>query len=154
MVMVLKKRKNIRLPRAVYEYPNQLFSITIGTFKRRNLFKDSLIADKIISTLNSGPIAKQTDMFAYCLMPDHLHILISVKNGNLIEIIGGWKKFSGSLLRKTGLNGPFWQRGFYDHALRKDEDIVKTTEYMVMNPVRAGLVNQWREYSFSWHKWM
>ena len=154
MVMVLKRRKNIRLHRVVYEYPNQLFSITIGTFKRRHFFKDSLIAGNIVSTLNSGPIAKQTDIFAYCVMPDHFHILISVNNGNLIDIIGGWKRYSGSLLRKTGLKGPFWQRGFYDHALRKDEDIVKTAEYMVMNPVRAGFVNQWREYSFSWHKWM
>jgi REP element-mobilizing transposase RayT len=152
--MALKKRKNIRLRREVYEHPNQVFSITIGTVKRRNLFKNSFIAGKVVSTLISGPIAKQTEIFAYCLMPDHFHILVSATNGNLIDIIGGWKRFTGSLLRKNGLKGPFWQRGFYDHALRKDEDIVKTTEYMVKNPVRAGLVDQWQEYPYSWHKWM
>ena len=115
-----------------------MFSITIGTFERRRLFKDSLIAGQIVSTLNSGPISKQTDIFAYCLMPEHFHILISVKNGNLIDIIGGWKRFTGNLLRKTGLKGPFWQRGFYDHALRKDEDIVKTakrTGALVAGPI-------------------
>jgi len=38
--------------------------------------------------------------------------------------------------------------------LRKDEDLLKVAEYIVYNPVRKGLVEDWRDYPFSWHKWM
>jgi REP element-mobilizing transposase RayT len=86
-------------------------------------------------------------------MPDHLHLLVAPKDGNLIDIIVSWKKFTGNVMRNTGLKGPFWQRGFYDHALRSEEDLVATAEYMVMNPVRSGLVDVWEEYPFSWYKW-
>jgi hypothetical protein len=44
--------------------------------------------------------------------------------------------------------------GFYDHALRKEEDIRVVAEYIINNPVRAGLVKEWRDYPFSWHRWM
>jgi putative transposase len=50
--------------------------------------------------------------------------------------------------------GACWQRGFYDHALRKEEDAEKAAQYMVNNTVRKGLVNSWRDYPYSWHRWM
>jgi REP element-mobilizing transposase RayT len=87
-------------------------------------------------------------------MPDHLHLQISPKNGNLIDLINGWKSYTANLLGKLGLDGPCWQRSFYDHALRKEENIQTVAEYIVNNPVRAGLVKNWKEYPFSWHKWM
>ncbi|MCP4668970.1 MAG: transposase [Deltaproteobacteria bacterium] len=152
--MATKRRKNIRLPRGVYEHPNQIFSVTICTTKRRRLFADPIVAREVVNSLKSGPVAQKSEMYAYCLMPDHLHALISQREGNLIEIVGGWKKYTGNLLRKDGLKGPFWQRSFYDHALRKEEDLIKTAQYMVMNPVRARLVAKWRQYPFSWHRWM
>jgi REP element-mobilizing transposase RayT len=152
--MGLKKRKNIRLSRALYEDKEQVFSITICTAaKRQDLFINSNLARQVINTFDSDFISNRLDLFAYCLMPDHIHLLVAPKEGNLIDIIGSWKKFTGSLMRKTGLKGPFWQRGFYDHALRSEEDLVTTAEYMVMNPVRSGLVDVWEEYPYSWHKW-
>ena len=105
--MVVKKRKNIRLPRRNYEYPNQAFSITICTANRRKIFTNPHISKKVIDTVYSGPIAKQTDMFAYCLMPDHFHVLIAAKDGNLIDVISGWKRFTGNIIRKNGSKGPF-----------------------------------------------
>jgi REP element-mobilizing transposase RayT len=53
-----------------------------------------------------------------------------------------------------GYKGRVWQRSFYDHALRKDEDIMKVGEYIVYNPVRKGIVQSWTDYPYSWHKWM
>ena len=39
-------------------------------------------------------------------------------------------------MNKSGFKGSCWQRGFYDHALRKDEDIQTTAEYIVNNPAK------------------
>lgn len=154
LIMVAKRRKNIRLSREIYEETSQIFSVTICTAKRQRLFKNPELATKMIEALYTGPMGQQGNVFAYCLMPDHIHMLIAPSTGNLVDIIGSWKKYTGHLLKNTGLKGPFWQRGFYDHALRKDEDLIRAAEYLVMNPVRAGLADSWEEYQFSWHKWM
>jgi REP element-mobilizing transposase RayT len=87
-------------------------------------------------------------------MPDHLHLLISPKNGNLVDLVSRWKSYTANLLRREGLEKGCWQRSFYDHALRKDEDIKIAAQYIVNNPVRKNLVKNWREYPFSWHKWI
>jgi len=87
-------------------------------------------------------------------MPDHIHIQLSPLETNLIGLINGWKSFTANLLRKNGLIGPCWQGGFYDHALRKEEDIRTVAEYIVNNPVRANLVGNWVDYPFSWYSWI
>jgi len=148
------QRKNIRLPRESYQIPSQIFSITICTPNRRSLFQNGKYGELVTSSLAAGPFGKQTERFAFCLMPDHLHLLLAPKESDLIDLINRWKSFSANLVRRNGLIGPCWQRGFYDHALRKEEDIRNTAEYIVNNPVRSGLVKGWGEYPFSWHRWM
>jgi REP element-mobilizing transposase RayT len=41
-----------------------------------------------------------------------------------------------------------WQKDFYDHVIRKDEDIAIQVRYILDNPVRRGLVSSWQEYQF------
>jgi putative transposase len=154
MFMVVKRRKNIRLAKEIYSNPNQIFSIIICVKDRRPLFKNSNWAGKTVATLKTGPFGKGVNCYSYCLMPDHLHLQLSPKNENLIVLINGWKSYTANRLRMIGLEGSCWQRSFYDHALRKDEDIQGVAEYIVNNPVRRGLVKNWREYPYSWHKWM
>ncbi|OGP65066.1 MAG: hypothetical protein A2170_16680 [Deltaproteobacteria bacterium RBG_13_53_10] len=149
-----KRRKNIRLSEQAYEIPVQIFSITICTIDRRPLFQNEVWSKTILSSLETGPFGENTERYAFCLMPDHLHLLLAPKKGNLIDLIHGWKGFTANLLRRNGLSDPCWQRGFYDHALRKEEEIQKVAEYIVNNPVRAGIVDDWTNYPFSWHRWM
>jgi putative transposase len=151
--MPLQNRKNIRLQKGVYSKPNQIFSITICTKDHKSLFKNREWATAIIDTLKTGPFGKNVKCYAYCLIPDHLHLQLSPIDGNLIDQIDRWKSYTTNLLQKSGLEGPCWQRSFYDHALRKDEDIKTVAEYIVNNPVRSKLAINWIDYPFSWHKW-
>jgi REP element-mobilizing transposase RayT len=151
---MIKRRKNIRLPNHIYELSPQIFSVTICTQDRRPIFRNEKWAKTLLSSLNTELFSKQTEQYAWCLMPDHLHLLISPRGANLSTVLSAWKSYTGHLLRKNGLEGSCWQRGFYDHALRKEEDIQRVAEYIVNNPVRKRLVENWRDYPFSWHKWM
>ncbi len=45
-------------------------------------------------------------------------------------------------------NGAVWQKCFYDHALRVEEDIRPVAEYIIANPIRAGLVIEVGLYPF------
>ncbi len=152
--MSLKRRKNIRLNKEIYSNQNRIFSITVCTKDRQPIFRKKPYAKTIIETFQTEVYHQNTLTYAYCLMPDHLHLLVSPKESNLIDFIRRWKSFTANRLNNSGYQGPCWQRSFYDHALRKDEDIRTTAEYIVHNPVRKQITKQWREYPYSWHKWM
>jgi len=91
------------------------------------------------------------ELGAWCVMPNHVHLLIQPKEGfPLSEILQGMKAFSAKMAnRLLGLEGTFWQRESYDHIIRDGEDYGKQTRYVLANPGKAGLVgwefvDEWR----------
>jgi putative transposase len=68
------------------------------------------------------------------LMPDHLHgIFAFPPDPGMKTTMTNWKKF---VARKHGVE---WQRDFFDHRLRNDQELQEKTSYILMNPVRKGL---------------
>jgi len=53
---------------------------------------------------------------------------------------------SRSINRVRGVQDRVWQRGYHDRALLRDEDIKGAARYIVMNPLRAGLVRRVGDY--------
>jgi len=83
-------------------------------------------------------------------MPDHVHLLISAsERESIIEFVREIKSLSTKMAWQHGYSGTIWQRSFYDHFLRKDEDCKMVANYIVHNPVRAGIVQHWQNYPFS-----
>lgn len=79
------------------------------------------------------------------LMPDHLHALIAVpKGGSLSDVVRMWKGYQAKTL------GIQWQTGFFDHRLRDGESEQQKTDYILMNPVRAGLVERIEAWPYYW----
>ena len=61
-----------------------------------------------------------------------------------------FKQASGFACNKLlGWQGPFWQASYYDHVVRRDEDIEAVRDYVLENPVRAGLVENAEDYPCS-----
>jgi REP element-mobilizing transposase RayT/mono/diheme cytochrome c family protein len=80
-----------------------------------------------------------------CLMPDHLHALISFPYERpMKQIMADWKRFLATQLKIE------WQRDFFDHRLRKEESYREKADYIRANPVRAGLVTQLEEWPYFW----
>lgn len=81
----------------------------------------------------------------YSILPNHIHILLTINNTkvtdghgdpSLREIIGNLKSYTAYLFRKSGGNGTFWQRSFYEHIIRNDEDYTEKYEYIKYNPLK------------------
>jgi REP element-mobilizing transposase RayT len=87
-------------------------------------------------------------------MPDHLHLLISPTETDLVTLLNAWKSYTTNLLHKTGITGPIWQRSFYDHALRGEESVNDVAQYVVENPVRKGMIADWTSYPYVWAHWV
>ena len=87
-------------------------------------------------------------MLAYCFMPDHVHLLLEAKEqANLIRFMKAFKQMS-AYRHSRAFSQPLWQKGYYDHILRKEEDVRSVAQYIFENPLRAGLVDSLHEYPF------
>ena len=143
----LPERKHIRLPNAVYRVLGWPFSITIGTSPRGPVFHDIDFGRECIEILRKMRNETGTRVYAYCLMPDHVHLLLGVGPGASLPVfLGRWKSLCAWARRLRTGDGQFWQRSFYDHAIRQDEDLLVTATYILQNPVEAGLVKDFRQY--------
>jgi putative transposase len=86
-------------------------------------------------------------IFAYCLMPDHLHILASPQGGaNLSTVLGSYESYVTQLAWRYGVIGKLWQRSFHDHILRQSDDAQTIIAYILNNPIEAGLVERWQDW--------
>ncbi len=79
-------------------------------------------------------------------MPDHLHALLSFPPSScrFQTIISNWKRWTATDL------GIVWQRDFFEHRLRADESRKEKADYILANPVRAGLVQEAKEWPYVW----
>jgi putative transposase len=88
---------------------------------------------------------------AYVIMPDHVHLLIEPLNHwDLSSILKGLKGFTAREINKMlRRKGPFWQDENFDHLIRNDKDWLDKFNYIHLNPVKAGQVEQPQDYPFS-----
>ncbi|MBM4388861.1 MAG: transposase [Deltaproteobacteria bacterium] len=110
---------------------------------------ESPAKEAIIENLNDYLSDKKGPIFAYCVMPDHIHFLHSGKPDPR-EFMRRFKSATTTSLKKKGLNFKIWQRSFYDHGIRRYEGVLNVAKYIVHNPVRVGFVKSWEEWEMSY----
>ena len=133
-----------------------MYLVTTVTHGRRPLFSDPRLARAVIRALRDLSEEGVCTTHAFVVMPDHLHWLFTLTAGSLAGLVARGKSRSAQAiniqLSKQG--APVWQRGFHDHALRRDEDLQAVARYVVANPVRAGLVDSARNYPWWDAEWV
>lgn len=90
-------------------------------------------------------------LLAWCVMPNHVHVLIKQKQGfPLAEIVRSWK---GSTARKAnailGRSGTFWMREYHDRRVRDEAHRIRAIRYIENNPVKAGLCERPEDWAWS-----
>ena len=120
------------------------YSVTTVAYHRTPWFLDLACARAAIRELRGTTHLFGAGTLAWVLMPDHLHWLLSIEgDAKLTDVLRRFKSRSAravnGVLRRTG---PIWQRAYYDHALRREEDLRFAARYLIGNPLRAGLVTE------------
>jgi putative transposase len=143
------QRKQIRIAHDAYHTAGAICSITIVTNARRAAFQELLLTDACVQLLADHAGRIGVPIYAYCFMPDHLHLLLSAsERTSLFRFVGAYKSLSTRLAWQHGHHGRLWQDRFFDHFLRREEDVEHVIQYILNNPVRAGLVGEWLDYPF------
>lgn len=146
----LIQRKNPRLKDFDYSQAFAYF-ITICTKDKQKIFCKDALNSEIIDCLKEEKEKAGAKIFAFCLMPDHFHMLISPGDSgvSISRFIGGFKSKATRIGWKYGIGEKMWQGRFYDHIVRPNEPIKDICEYILNNPVRKNLVKDWKDYKFS-----
>lgn len=136
--------------------PHHAYLITTVTHNRVPWFKQFNLARTTIHEIVRLHTMDQVNTIAWVLMPDHLHWLVQLKDHAALHDV--MKSFKGRSSRRTNLllnrKGPIWQRAYHDHALRENENIRDMALYIILNPLRAGLVNNIGEYPYWDVNWL
>ncbi|NIF28677.1 transposase [Pantoea sp. Tr-811] len=138
--------RHLRLGR--FSETSRLYMLTSITQSRRRIFRDLRSARLLVGALRQAQEEGAVRSLAWVVMPDHFHWLIELGPISLKRLMRRVKSRSTMMInRHNHQSGQLWQRGFHDHALRKDEDVQVVARYIIMNAVRAGLVTSVRHYS-------
>jgi len=125
----------------------QRYSVTVCTGFRKPIFEDFTVGNDVASQILQAAGDSQFDLVAYCLMPDHVHLLASAQAeaSDLTLLMKHAKQITGFNYRQsTGRS--LWQPGYYDRILRDDEATLTVAKYILENPVRAGLAKALGEW--------
>ena len=131
-----------RLRKGRFSESGRAYAITKCTSSGLCFTDDPRVASALIEVLFWMDDRDRFSLGAFVVMPDHYHMVI-IPNENmslaqLMRSLGAYTARKANRIR--GSDGQFWQKGYYDRAIRKTEDISAIFDYIHNNPVRRGMV--------------
>jgi putative transposase len=126
------------------------FFATTKTSGGRALLQSERNATLFIDVLRSYATAGKFRLHDFVVMPNHVHLLLTVGSEMTIEramqfIKGG---FSYRLKKEFGYSGEVWQRGFSEVRIEDRQSLLPHRAYIAANPVRAGLADSPEEFPY------
>ena len=123
----------------------ETYFITINCQERgRNQLALPHVAEALFDTVRHRQANFLWWPYLFLLMPDHLHALLSFPPSNkpIKLIVSKWKEWTA---KQLGLK---WQDDFFEHRMRREESRREKADYILANPVRAGLVARGDEWPY------
>jgi putative transposase len=148
---LLQRFRRKRPPRLepLYSSVYPLYFITFNTHERMRLLARKEVHDAFRLFCER---AEEHDVAVgrYVIMPDHVHLFVAIPSLGitLSEWVHALRTVMGKLLLRLGSQKPHWQEGFFDHVLRSAESYAQKWDYVRMNPVRAGLVENPEDWPY------
>jgi len=132
------------------QYPGALYHVTSRGNERRDIFVDDDDRRKFL-----GILADYHDRFGivlhcYVLMDNHYHLVLETPLGNLVKVMHGVNSsYTGYFNRKYVRAGHLFQGRYKAIVVQKDAYLLELSRYVHLNPVRAGIVKDPEEYTWS-----
>ena len=128
----------------------RMFFATTRTSQGQSLLQSERNASLMIEVLRSYVVSGKFRLHDFVIMPDHLHVLLTVGTGMTIEKAMQYIKgrFSYRLKKEFGYLGEVWQRGFSEVRIADQASFLEHRAYIVANPVKAGLIDAPEKYPY------
>lgn len=136
-------------PNALPRNPRTYF-VTSKSVGGRALLQSERMATLFIDVLRQYVAAGKFRVHEFVVMPNHVHVLLTVPKGVTVEktmrLIKG--NFSYRAGNELGFQGEIWQPGFSDVRITDRQSFMRHVQYIFENPVKAGLANSPEEYPY------
>jgi len=132
------------------EFPGALYHITSRGNAKQIIFFDEEDFTDFLTVL--GQVAKRYHLIlhSYCLMPNHYHLLIETPEGNLAR---GMRQLNGTFTQHSNKRhqrvGHILQGRYKSILIDKENYLLELSRYIVLNPVRANLVSDPKDWPWS-----
>ncbi len=150
----LCRRHPNRLIPENYRIPGQPVLTTICAKDKQPVLTCDRIREGLIAALPTTAEIAACELIAWCLMADHLHVLLRVaeQGGGILRFLHSYKTWTGRRMRIAGLSHG-WERSFWDRHSRNSDDTGRMIAYVLDNPVRAGLCGRRDEWAYAENCW-
>jgi REP-associated tyrosine transposase len=130
--------KKHRLDSDLYSGLNMI-SFTLCIKERKKVLSEEKIFKELETILISCLNKYDCKALVYLFMPEHCHLLLQGEsdNSNILDAVKAFKQKSGYFFSSNNFEFG-WQKDFYDHIIRNDEDINQQIIYILYNPVRRN----------------
>jgi putative transposase len=127
-----------------FEIDGVIYFITTR-LKQEGRFLAEREAEIVVNTILDSSTRKEMTLYAYVIMPNHMHILIKPTICGISKAI---QLIKGRSSRQVN-EGNFWQKGFFDFGILTEEKFREKFNYIHFNPVKWGLVEKAEDYKYS-----
>jgi REP element-mobilizing transposase RayT len=102
--------------------------------------RGTLVAKCVVDVLRHFD-GTRYQLYAWCVMPNHVHVVFRTLGDNTLEgILHSWKSYSSKKVNELlGRSGEFWQHEYFDHLIRNNREFERALRYVVENPEKARL---------------
>jgi putative transposase len=125
----------------------------LDSAEHRTDLADQRVAEMVMEAIEHRVQLGVWTMFEYVIMPSHVHLFFELGKDRLKLVLEGFKDWTGSraarILRFE--EARFWQKEWFDHWSRSDDEDERIAEYIRQNPVKARLVSDFVQWPYeSW----
>lgn len=139
----------------MYEKDKKFFAKYDGLLNEGNFGKcylrENKVAEIVISTIQFLN-KKDYNLIAYCIMPNHVHLVFALReqSKSVDKIMQSIKRYSArEINRLMKRSGSLWQAESYDHVVRNEDELYRIIKYVLTNPVKACLVENWKDWKYT-----
>lgn len=142
----------------MYAEQKRLFAAT-DDFLDMNLNEPYWLREKEVAEMVDKAILfydqRHYDLHAFCIMPNHVHMMMTLLPDApvLFKVMQNLKRYTAvhanKLLKRAGM---FWEEESYEHIVRDEREFWNILNYILRNPVKAGFVQKWQEWPFTFSK--
>jgi putative transposase len=135
------------------EYPGAFFHIIVRGNNRENIFLNSTDYFRYLQKLGYFCEEGDTTLYAYCLMPNHIHLLVEMGKVSLSKVLQRFHTwYTLYFNRRYDRVGHLFQGRYKAILCDRDAYLLELVRYIHLNPLRAGLVEVLEDYPWSSHR--
>lgn len=117
---------------------------------KQNIFHHQKDYEKLLNKLSSLVLQGDWTTYAYCLMPNHYHLLVEQRKTPIAKLIGRlFTSYGVFFNKKYQRQGPLFSDRFKSKIVQKDSYFLELSRYIHLNPVKSNLANTPEDYPFS-----